>query len=403
MGATSLAGSGAPVSTTSSNGQTSGPMGDAKGSSFGAIILDGYSRAYAIELAQTLVRTRPEQPLAQSLQGDFRTASAAAGKTAVTVTVDRTFSGQPQVGLAQAGLAYEDARQARMVAGMALSRLSPRTAVAFGFSESGRTLQQRLTGHEQNAFLVARDPLARNGFFADAGSAMGVRQRLGPVGLTLTNERGRVYQPGLVRSGEDPRYSISAATLDRRFGRALVSVGATRLDEDETMLGSRFGAAFASGGASSNFLDGSLSYDLGRGWSAFGSYRRGWTRMAGTGALVEEGRLSTDAWAFDLARHGAFRAGDKLALRVMQPLRVRSGGFDLSVPTTYDYSTGAVGYEQRPFSLAPTGREIDLELAYGVRAWGGQLGANMFLRTEPGHIEAADNDVGAAIRYTLGF
>jgi hypothetical protein len=87
----------------------------------------------------------------------------------------------------------------------------------------------------------------------------------------------------------------------------------------------------------------------------------------------------------------------------MQPLRVRSGGFDLRVPTSYDYATGAVGYEQRPFSLAPTGREIDYELAYGVRALGGQLGANLFLRTEPGHIEDADSDVGAAIRFTLGF
>jgi hypothetical protein len=125
--------------------------------------------------------------------------------------------------------------------------------------------------------------------------------------------------------------------------------------------------------------------------------------MAGTGALVEQGRLSSDAWAFDLARQNAFRAGDKLAFRMMQPLRVRSGGFDLSVPTSYDYQTGAVGYEQRPFSLAPTGRELNYELAYGVRALGGQLGANLFLRTEPGHIEDADADMGAAIRFTLGF
>jgi hypothetical protein len=321
----------------------------------------------------------------------------------VTVTVNRNLSGQPQVGLAQAGLAYEDARTAKMVAGMALSRLSPRTAVAFGFSESGRTLQQRLTGHEQNAFLVARDPLARNGFFADAGSAAGLRHQIGSVGLTVTSERGRVYNPGPASRAQDPRYTISSASLDRRFGPALLSVGATRLQEAESLLGSRFGAAFSSGGAGSTFVDSSLSFDLGRGWSAWGSYRRGWTRVAGTGALVDQGRLSSDAWAFDLARDSAFRAGDKLAFRIMQPLRVRSGGFDLRVPTSYDYATGAVGYEQRPFSLAPTGREIDYELAYGVRALGGQLGANLFLRTEPGHIEDADSDVGAAIRFTLGF
>ncbi|HEX8444213.1 MAG TPA: S8 family peptidase [Allosphingosinicella sp.] len=402
QGQTSLAGSQVAIST-GSNGQASGPMGDATGASVGAIVLDGYSRAYRLEVGSTLSRAQQEQPLAQSLGGDLRTASAAAGKTAVTITVNRTLTNQPRINYAYLGLSWEDARQARAVAGMALSELSPSTAVAFGFSETGRTLQQRLTGHDQNAFLVARDPLTRNGFFADASSSAGIRHLLGPVGVTATSERGRVHNPGLVRQVQDPAYTINTVAFDRRFGPALVSVGASRLDEQETMLGSRFSSAFSSRGASSDFLDASLSYDLGRGWGAFGSYSRGWTRMAGTGALVSEGRLSTDAWAFDLARAGAFSPGDKLALRVMQPLRVSSGGFDLSVPTSYDYATGAVGYENRQFSLAPTGREIDYELAYNARAFGGRLGANLFLRTEPGHIEAMDSDLGGAIRFTLGF
>ena len=90
-------------------------------------------------------------------------------------------------------------------------------------------------------------------------------------------------------------------------------------------------------------------------------------------------------------------------LRLMQPLRVRSGGFDFTMPVSYDYADGSVGYEQRFFNLAPTGREIDLEAAYGTRLWGGHLAANAFVRREPGHIEAASDDYGAAIRYTLGF
>jgi hypothetical protein len=230
-----------------------------------------------------------------------------------------------------------------------------------------------------------------------------VRHSIGTVGLTVTSERGRVFNPELVRQVEKPAYSINAFSLDRRFGPALLSVGASRLDERETLLGSRFGAAFASGGGTSLFADTRLSYDFGRGWAAFGSYRRGWTRMAGTGGLVDQGRLSTNAWAFDLSKTGAFGAGDTLAVRVMQPLRVGSGGFDLSVPSSYDYQSGSVGYESRQFSLAPSGREIDYELAYSARALGGRLGANLFLRTDPGHIEAADSDVGGAIRFTLGF
>ncbi len=87
----------------------------------------------------------------------------------------------------------------------------------------------------------------------------------------------------------------------------------------------------------------------------------------------------------------------------MQPLRVRSGGLDLNMPVSYDYSDGSVGYERRFFNLSPTGREIDVEAAYGLGLWRGHLSANAFLRREPGHIEALGDDLGGAIRLTLGF
>jgi hypothetical protein len=89
----------------------------------------------------------------------------------------------------------------------------------------------------------------------------------------------------------------------------------------------------------------------------------------------------------------------------MQPLRVRSGGYAMNLPVSYDYSDLSVGYALREFSLAPKGREIDFEAAYsiGVLGGAGSLGANTFLRRESGHIEAARDDLGAAIRFTLGF
>jgi hypothetical protein len=124
--------------------------------------------------------------------------------------------------------------------------------------------------------------------------------------------------------------------------------------------------------------------------------------MPGAG-LAEGGRLSTDAWAFDLARKDALFRGDRFAIRVMQPLRVRSGGFDLNLPVSYDYSDGSVGYEQRFFNLAPTGREVDIEAAYGLWLFGGQLSANTFVRRQPGHIQAAGADIGAALRFSRGF
>lgn len=400
-GTLSMAGTGAPI--PAEGGQTSGPMGDAKGQSLGVVILDGYSRAYAMDLARTLSAMPQERPLAQALQGEIGSATAFSGTTAVSITMRRNLSGNPEVGLAQTGLSYQDSRKAKAIAGLALTRLTPRTSVALGFAESGKTLQQRLAGAEHKAFLVARDPTARAGFVADGQSAIGMRHDLGPAALTLTSERGRVRDLDDSNPLGEPGYSVSTLTADRRLGRARLSLGATRLHEEETILGARFSSTFGSGGATSWFVDAAAGYDIGNGWNAAASYRRGWTGLPGGGSLGQGGSLVSEAFSFDLARTGAFAAGDRLAFRVMQPLRVRSGGFDLSVPASYDYGTGAVGYEQRLYSLAPTGRELDFEAAYGIGAWGGDLSANLFLRTDPGHIETMRSDIGGAIRFTKSF
>ncbi len=75
------------------------------------------------------------------------------------------------------------------------------------------------------------------------------------------------------------------------------------------------------------------------------------------------------------------------------------------LPTAYDYSTETATSSLSRFSLTPSGREVDAELSYGSAVIGGKgwLGANLFARRQPGHIADAKNDVGAAIRFTLGF
>jgi hypothetical protein len=246
--------------------------------------------------------------------------------------------------------------------------------------------------------------MSRMGFNGEGASSIGIRHDLGAAGLTVTGERGEVHRPGFDRGAiRQPGYSIGSATLDRRFGPATLTLGATRLDERETVLGGRLSQdLFGSGGATSWFADASASLDLGRGWGAYGGYRRGATRLAG-GGLADGGRLATDAWALDLSKRDALRPGDRFAIRLMQPLRVRSGGYDISLPVSYDYATGGVGYASRFFNLAPTGREIDLEAAYGFGLWSGRMSANAFLRRQPGHIAAAGDDVGAALRYSVGF
>ena len=106
-----------------------------------------------------------------------------------------------------------------------------------------------------------------------------------------------------------------------------------------------------------------------------------------------------------MSRAGLFARGDRFALRAMQPLRVRAGGYSLNLPVTYDYATLTPGYALRTFSLAPTGRELDVEAVYAlpVLRGAGSLSGNAFFRRQPGHIAAAPNDLGVAVRLSLGF
>ena len=402
QGTTSLAGSTVPLSLTS-NGIMSPAMGDAMGALQGTVILDSYKRAYETDPGRTLSRAVRDAPLRAALDRRYRTDSAALGPLAVSVTTSRDPLGPAEARLQPMELSVDQARTARALAATAVGRLSKKTAVALGLSEGGRILQQRLSGHQGNAFLVARDPAANNGFHTRAGSSLGVRHDFGPLAFTLTSEAGEVDDPyPAPRSGRSS-YRTTALIADRRLGRIRVSFGGSRLDEEATILGGRFEAAFSSAGSTSWFADGAASLDLGGGWGAQAGYRHGWTSIRGGAALVQGGRLSSNAFALDLMKAGALARSDRIGLRIMQPLRVRSGSFDIDLPVSYDYASGKVSYERRFLNLAPTGRELDYELSYGRPLLGGSMVANAFVRSDPGHIESMKSDIGGALRFTLGF
>jgi hypothetical protein len=75
------------------------------------------------------------------------------------------------------------------------------------------------------------------------------------------------------------------------------------------------------------------------------------------------------------------------------------------LPTSYDYSTGLATDTLSTMSLRPSGRELDAELSYGSTLIGGNawLGANLFVRRQPGNIASMPMDTGAALRFSLGF
>jgi hypothetical protein len=397
LGATTVAGTSEAVSLTH-NGDLPPAAGDGGAKdAVGAIILDGYSRAFVLNFAKTLRSAEQSKPLARSLQGHIRTGGASAGALSIAMTVSERRDLPQGYALSRLGIGPEDVRKSRLIAGSALAKLDSKTAAAFGFAEGAKAMERRLSGAHAGAFLIAKDIAADLGFSASRNGSLALRRNLGPIGLTISGESGSVSHEVETTATGSP-YRWVSVSIDRKFGKTGLLVGMSNLGEKQTLLGGRMSNALGGGGGNSIFLDLEARRELGSGWSASLNGRRGWTSFAG-------GRFQTDAYAFDLAKLGILASPDRLALRFSQPLRIESGGFAMMLPTAYDYSTLAVTNSLSRMSLSPSGREIDGELSYGsvMLSDAGWIGGNLFMRRQPGHIANRADDYGAAIRFTLGF
>ncbi len=384
-------------------------MGDAVQRGLSAVMLDGFGRAYGIDLGSGIGVTAPSAMLGPILNQPVRGAGLAQGDAAFGLSLAAGRAGPGDADPAAYPGGRPDAGFARPLAGFVAGRISRRTALAAGFGQSGAALAARLDGHAEQGLLMARAPGDALGFDRRIASALGVSHRLAGLGLSLVAEQGDALRalPG------DPRRPLD------RAGYALVGLGAGRalgpvafdarlsvMREAGSVLGGRFGAAFGGGGARTVFGDVGARWSPGPGWSLGAAARLGWTRMDGGGLVAEGAAFGSTAFALDLARTGLFAAGDRLALRVAQPLRVGlagAGGIAVRLPTGYDYADGSTRFDWRRLNLTPDGREIAVEAGYAGRALGGSFGANLFWRRDPGHFVALGDDMGLVMRWQTGF
>ena len=390
----------------SNNAVLSGPMGDATQGSLGAVVLDGFRRAYAVDLARTISTSGPTHDLAGALQTRQQSFSMDAGRMSVAVTI---APGREATRVERTMLTPDQANTARAIAGIVTSRFGEQAQFAVGFSQSGATLEARLAGRSDPAFLVARDPLQGQGFLTDVAGSAAMRQRFGDWGVTAAIESGAVLAPvasDLVLRDPYRRYGYSRMGIaaDRRFGPLTASLGGTWLQERDTVLGARFGAGLGGARASSWFVDATARLDLGSGWSLSGTARQGWTAAQVRAGLTGSGLIRTNAFSADIGKDGVFGRSDSIGIGVAQPLRVERGAISLRLPAYYDYATQSVSaWSDEEINLAPTGREIDVEARYGFPLFGGTLQSNLFWRRNPGNFATLPDDRGMALRFGTAF
>ena len=396
IGTTSLADSKVAVTTT--NGDLPSASGDAlTGRSLGAVILDGYDRAYVINLAATLRQAEQDRPLSRALQEHLKSAGRSAGPLNIAMTVRERRDAASGFELERTLIGPDDRRRARLVAGSAVARINDTTAVAFGFAEGAKAMERRLNGAASGGFLIARDVAGHPGFSANRNGSVAFRRSFGGTGVTFSGETGKVWQE-VRTSATGAQYRWSNISVDRSFGSNWLTAGVGQLNEKESLLGGRMGEALGGGGATTVFVDLELSRHFIDGWSAGLSARRGWTTFAA-------GKFLSGAYGVDLAKLGVFGSRDRLGVRIAQPLRIEHGGFATLLPTGYDYATGLVTSTPERLSLTPNGRELNGELSYGssLLAGRGWFGGNFFYRHQPGHVLGASDDVGAALRVNFDF
>lgn len=403
VGGTSVAGTAAAVSLAS-NAVLSAPMGDARTAGLGAVILDGYGRAFATDLARTISRTAPTPSLAPALLQRARTVGMQAGGTTVSMTL-APQGPRGDVTLRPSYLTVADAQGARAIAGIVTQGLGRSLSFGFGFGSNGGALTAQLTGQAEPAFLIA--PATGMGFDSVARGTGAIRQTWAGFGITAAIDSGQVLTrqdaayPVADRWNRS-RYDRAALTLDRRFGDIAATLTASRLVESDTLLGARFGPGLGGAGATSWFADAAARWHSPTGWTLGATWRQGWTHASAAHGLAGTARLGTTAFAADIGKAGIF-GRDSLGLRIAQPLRVAQGGIDYRLPTGWDYaSAGVSAWTVQRLNLAPTGREIDVEARYTLPLGPGDLHTNIFWRRDPGNIAALPDDYGLALRWAFG-
>ena len=405
-GATSVAGTTVPVSMLT-NGTLSVPMGDASQAGLSTLVLDSLGRAYRAELSNSFSRSWSGGRLSAALGVSGQTAAAPIGQGStglmLTVSGDPLNSGPAQTGLLS--LSERDRVQARALAGCVVTRLSDHVQVAGGVARSGSALVNQLDLRRAARFLMAEAGDEGLGFSSVPEFAGAARWAWRDWSVSLSADKGDilVWNRGHLRRYDRTAYGSFGIGLARQAGPMLLDLNLRRLDEAGTVLGARFGPIMGMVGSVTHFAAFRARYAGATGWRLSGRYQRGWTHVPAGGVRPEADQLVSTSWSVDAMRSHVWQPGDELALRISQPLRVARGGFNLSLPTSWDYGLSQASYAPRYFGLAPKGREVDAELLYSAPFGVGVASASLFARKDPGHYAQAPDDVGFALRLGAAF
>ncbi len=236
---------------------------------------------------------------------------------------------------------------------------------------------------------------------ADGGDGVAVAHRLGD-GWSLRVGVGRAGRGGQDGYGSGDNTVMLGEVLRAVNERWRLGMQFGQLEEHRRMLDASGGGALGlPQGASTTFLGFTGRGELAPRLEVFGQGSVGLTRPHGArpGLVRDISALSSGSFGLGLVRRALVAKDDRLTLAISQPLRVESGAAEIDRPLgrTFD---GRIVRRRTAVDLAPTGRELDLELGYRIALAGaGELGLNWLTRLQPGHDAAAEPQHAVALKF----
>ena len=182
-----------------------------------------------------------------------------------------------------------------------------------------------------------------------------------------------------------------------------ISVQAGWLHEPHSMVGSSFRGAFGDLRTNSGFFGITAYKQINRRWKFLANAHAGVTRttVRGSGIVPTVSSLRTSTFDLGVIGESVLHRKDRFGIRLSQPLRIESGEAE------FEWVTGRTPHrevlrEKVRVPLEPSGRQLDLELTYGLPWKGGRADFAAIASRNHGHT-ASVNDSTVLIRYKRAF
>jgi hypothetical protein len=401
---TNVGGPSLPLSTSSLRlGAAFGDALASNGALRNSIMLDDYQRAYTVDLTSRVSRPQPRHDLVNWLGGDknYDYVATPVGTAGQASFSDRTTDRRT----------VEPTRQGSGRSFSFTSKLGTSTDIGIA---AGRPMAARFGVDADKPFAldtISGDP-ARSAFLglADSGRNVSIRTDLGD-GVSIATGFASRREEDYLKYGDSRSWSdygdreVVMAELRKSWDGGRVGIQFGQLTERGSALDSSGDSAFAfDTPITTQFAGLFASLDL-KIVELFGSWQYGATADAqlGNGLIRSLSGVRSDAWTLGIARSDVVSGGDRLSLSVSQPLRVSAGRAEINAPTGRTDS-GTVLRESGSASLTPSGREIDVELAYRIPlSEKEELSTGALVQTSPGHVAGASAAFATAVRYKRRF